>query len=278
MAAKTACNFQIDYSTILSDPILPFQFSLNIDDSVLYPGDGQYQKFCYDIIGVGQDTSQYADLSHFLMNICSTITQEDITSITVTINGDPQTVVWGDNVEIKTVENPDNPTGCTGLKFDFPLDKVVGEMQVCITLGKTYRVGPINVCIYGGGTTATGLAICGPVCGSSEPCESVFYQKETICVPVKVTPFAKPGTAMATCCGAPVVKTGGQCMENQTSCSFTITQSLCIEIPISFGAVIETGTPTVQCGTVSETQCDCSQEVSAVQKGTKTNEYRFFNR
>ena len=51
---------------------------------------------------------------------------------------------------------------------------------------------------------------------------------------------------MATCCGAPVVKTGGQCMGNQTSCSFTITQSLCIEIPISFGAVIETGTPTVQ--------------------------------
>lgn len=35
-------------------------------------------------------------------------------------------------------------------------------------------------------------------------------------------------------------------MGNQTSCSFTITQSLCIEIPISFGAVIETGTPTVQ--------------------------------
>ncbi|MDD6441863.1 MAG: hypothetical protein PUG71_07135 [bacterium] len=282
MITNTTCNQQVDYSSIPGDRILPFVFTLNLDDSILYPSEGEYQKFCYDIIGVGQDTSQYADLSHFLLDICSTITQNDISEITVSINGDPQTIVWGENVEIKTEAIPDNPTGCTGLKLDFPLDKVIGVMQVCISLRTPYPIGPVNVCLYGGGTTASGLAICGPSCGENEPCESVFYQKETVCVPVKVTPFAKPGTAKATCCGEPVINSGTQCSGTQASCSFTITQSLCIEIPISFGAVIETGTAVVQCGTVSETVCDCSDTASERTTSTQRNEEardrRFFNR
>ena len=74
--------------------------------------------------------SQYADLSHFLFGICENIKEKDIAEITVSINGDPQTVVWGENVEIKTQDKPDNPTGCIGLKFDFPLNKVLGIMRV----------------------------------------------------------------------------------------------------------------------------------------------------
>ena len=38
-----------------------------------------------------------------------------------------------------------------------------------------------------------------------ESCESVFYQTETVCVPVSVTPFATPGIAKATCSGKPVI-------------------------------------------------------------------------
>ena len=273
----------VDYSTVSGERILPFVFSLNTEDSVLYPTEGEYQKICYDIIGVGQDTSRYTDLSHFLLGICSAITKSDILDITVFINGDPQTVKWGDNVEIKTAEHPDKPTGCIGLKFDFPLDKAEGEMQVCITFRKPYNIGPVNVCLYGGGTTATGLEICGPTCGGEESCESVFYQKETVCVPVTVTPFATPGEAKATCCGEPIVRTGAQCTGSQTSCSFTITQSLCIEIPITFGAEIETGAATVQCGTVSEVECDCSDDdtpesSSPILRGDDTRERRFFNR
>ena len=283
MIAKSTCDYEADYSTIPGDRILPFIFSLNLEDSILYPSKGEYQKFCYDITAVGQDSPHYADLSHFLFGICSTITKENIIEITVSINGKPQTVVWGDNVEIKTADKPDNPTGCTGLKFDFPLNKIVGYMKVCISLRTPYSIGPVNVCLYGGGTTATGLTVCGPSCGGDEPCESVFYQKETVCVPVKVTPFAKPGTAKATCCGDPIVSTGNQCMGNQTSCSFTITQSLCIEIPISFGAVIETGSAVVKCGTPSEEECDCSEPddaevVDALQNTVDTRERRFFNR
>lgn len=280
MIRNSVCNYQVDYSVIPGDRILPFIFSLNMNDSILYPSEGEYQKFCYDIIAVGQDTSQYADLSHFLLGICDTITQNDIVEITVSINGKPQTVVWGDNVEIKTEEKPDNPTKCSGLKFDFPLDKQMGVMQVCLSLRMPYRIGPVNVCLYGGRATATGLAICGPACNGMNPCDSVFYQKETVCVPVKVTPYAKPGTAKATCCGDPIVKTGSPCSGNPTSCSFTITQNLCVEIPISFGAVVETGTATVQCGVVSETECDCSDTAAeiqtAAQRGEEVKERRFF--
>lgn len=288
MTTTPVCNNQVDYSTVSGDRILPFVFTLNQVDSILYPEEGAYQKFCYDINGVGQDTSSYADLSHFLLGICNEITQEDIVEITVTIDGEPQEVVWGENVEIKTKENPDNPTGCVGLKFNFPLDKVDGVMKVCISLRTPSNVGPVNICLFGGGTTATGLAICGPACGGSEGCESVFYQKETVCVPVRVTPFARPGTARTTCCGEPVINMGGECAGRQTYCSFTVTQNLCIEIPISFGAQIETGTATVQCGDVTETGCDCSvetQEVQEVQKipvttsrNDRMSERHYFNR
>lgn len=282
MTTNAVCDKQVDYSKVQGERILPFIFSLNMEDSVLYPAEGEEQKFCYDVLAVGEDKPQYADLSHFLLGICDDITQEDIVEITVLINGEYQTVVWGENVEIKTSEKPDNPTGCIGLKFDFPLDKQIGMMQICIFLRKTYNIGPVNVCVYGGGATATGLSICGPVCEENEACESVFFQKETVCVPVKVTPFAKPGMAKAVCCGEPIVKNGGQCPGNQISCSFTITQKLCVEIPISFGADIETGKAVVQCGDVSEEKCDCSDNTPEipmpVSRSEEARERRFFNR
>ena len=258
MSTNAGCNYYIDYSAVSGERILPFIFAVNLDDSIFYPAEGEYQTFCYDITGVGKDTSSYADLSHFLFGICNTITEKDIAMISVTINGKSQKVIWGENVEIKTIEKPDIPTGCVGLKFDFPLDKVIGVMQVCIVMNRPYSIGSMNVCLYGGGVTASGLQICGPVCSEDDSCASVFYQKETVCVPVKVTPYARSGIARATCCGNPIVRSGVQCSGSQTSCTFTITQNLCIEVPISFGAEIETGTATVQCGEISDEECDCS--------------------
>lgn len=285
MKTNSICSNQVDYSTVSGERILPFLFTLNLENSILEPEEGQYQKFCYDISGVGQDTSRYADLSHFLLGVCSQMTQQDIVEITVTIDGEPQEVVWGENVEIKTKENPDNPTGCSGLKFNFPLDKVDGVMEVCITLRTPYNINPVNVCLYGGGTTATGLAICGPSCSQDEGCESIFYQNETVCVPVRVTPFARPGVAKTTCCGDPVINMGGECPGRQTYCSFSVTQSLCVEIPISFGAEVETGTVTVQCGDTTDTGCSCSIEPPQAQempmnvsKREDSRGTRFFNR
>lgn len=271
---------------------MPFRFTLDLEKSILYPATGEKQKFCYEIEGVGEervesvgeDTSKFANLSHFLLGICRQIKKEDIAEIIVSINGESQTVVWGENVEIKTEENPDNPTGCVGLKFDFPLNKDREVMQVCITLNNIYAIGPVNVCLFGGNTTATGLMICGPVCGGETSCETTFYQTETVCVPVTVTPFANPGTAKATCCGKPVIATDNQCQGTQRSCTFTVTQRLCIEVPIAFGADIETGAAVVRCGDVSETPCDCStaDTEESVQVQTTDSETRrsrlYFNR
>lgn len=108
------CNLSVDYSNDSSnDRILPFKFTLT-DDSVLSPEEGEFQKFCYDVEATGTDNSDFADLSHFILGICPNLTQADFHSVTVTINGVPQTVIWGGNVEIKTPEKPDHPTQCSG--------------------------------------------------------------------------------------------------------------------------------------------------------------------
>lgn len=283
MTENKECSYQIDYSALPGERILPFTVSLDIENSVLSPSEGEFQRFCYLIKGVGQDSSKYADLSHFLLDICHKITREDIKEITVSINDDPQTIIWGTNVEFKTTEKPDHTTGCIGLKFDFPLNKENGYMKVCISFQKIYHIGPVNVCMYGEGAAATGLSICGPVCEQEEVCEATFYQKETVCVPVKVTPFAKPGTARTICYGTPEINPENTCYGDKTSCSFTVSQSLCIELPISFGALVETGKVSVQYGSVSKEPCDCSESdseepSSSLQKNEGLKERRFFGR
>lgn len=278
-ADRLTCSETADFSQVEGNRILPFLFTLDLDDSVLFPGPGEKQKFCYEIEGVGEDTSRFADLSHFLFGICENITEEDFAEITVVVNGEPKQVIFGENVEIKTPDHPDNPTGCIGLKFDFPLDKVDGEMHVCFTLNRTFTVGSMNVCVFGGNTTATGLTICGPVCGEVQPCDRTFFQIETVCVPVTVTPFAEPGEATATCCGNPIVSADNPCMGNRKSCTFTIRQKLCIEIPIRFGAAVETGDAVVQCGDVSEEPCDCSAAVTSPSDTEETKRSRrYFGR
>lgn len=254
------CSNVVDYSKSSGERILPFIFTLNTEKSILVPGSGENQRFCYDVEGVGEDKPKFADLSHFLLGICKDIKEEDLLSVTVVIDGVEQKVEIGENVEIKTEEKPDPPTGCVGLKFDFGLDKVDGEMEVCFTLARTFAVGPVNVCVFGGNVTDTGLLICGPVCGEEPACDTVFFQKENVCVPVTVTPFATPGEITVTCCSRPVVRPGSMCSKGEKSCTFTVTQQLCIEVPISFGADVKTGEATVQCGEVTETPCDCKSE------------------
>ena len=89
-----------------------------------------------------------------------------------------------------------------------------------------------------------------------DACCSNFYQMEKISVPVKITPYATPGEASVTCSGRPVVMNGNRCEGNQSYCTFTVTQALYIEIPISFGARVETGIAVVECGMAGTDKCD----------------------
>lgn len=253
-ARTPACNLEVDYSTVPGDRILPFQISLDLDDSVLNPSAGENQRFCYDVAAVGRDSSLYADLSHLVLGVCDTIPAEEIVNITVVINGVAQEVVFGKdgNVELRTEEKPDPPTGCPGLKFDFPLDKVYGTMRICFELTVARQVAGINVCLFGGNTTAEGLTICGPVCETQDGgCPVVGYQRSTVCVPVTVTPSARVGTPVVSCCGTPVVTSGDVCPRNGGICHFTISQEICVAVPVEFDARAVAGTPSVQCGEAS---------------------------
>ena len=264
------CNLEIDYSLVAGSRILPFQITLDLDDSVLNPGAGQNQKFCYTVRAVGEDKPTFADLSHLVLGICDEIPEEQIKNITVVINGTPQDVKFGSggNVELRTPDHPDPPTGCPGLKFDFPLNKVTGVMQFCFELTVPRVVGGIDTCLFGGGVTAQGLTICGPTCEEMGECPIVAYQKSTVCVPVSVTPFAIVGTPVTTCCGNPVITPGDTCAHSSSVCRFTIRQQVCVAVPVEFGARALAGAPSVQCNETSSTNIcmDCG-ETSAASKG-----------
>lgn len=175
---QLSCNLAIDYNQVGGESILPFVIELDLQASNLQPGPNERQRFCYNITGVGQDSRDYADLSHFVLGICSDITEEEIVNVSVVIDGVEQEVIFGENVELRTPNNPDPLTGCAGLKFDFGLDKVDGEMTVCFELTRPYPIGPNEVCLFGGGRSARRLGICGPVCGEVEDnCDLVLHQK-----------------------------------------------------------------------------------------------------
>lgn len=254
--AQFPCEKMIDYSQVMGPRILPFKFELDVAASNLDPDPGENQRFCYNITGVGEEGPDFADLSHFVLGICNEITEDQITNITVTINGISQTVIFGEggNVELRTPQNPDPPTGCAGLKFDFELGKVESVMTVCFELTMTFPIGPNPVCLFGGGVTAEGLSICGPVCEAVETCEAVAFQPLSVCVPVTVTPFAMEGMTTTFCCGDPIVDPEARMCDGEEngSCTFTITQNLCVRVPVTFGAIPSVGSTFVQCGEATD--------------------------
>jgi len=90
------------------------------------------------------------------------------------------------------------------------------------------------------------------------PCNNVFYQTDLVSVPVKVIPFAKAGPCTTACCGSPIITIGDTCQgEVGQVCEFTITQKLCVKLPLHFGAAVKVDRPRVQCGSASEKECDC---------------------
>lgn len=249
-----SCHLTANYSEVTATPRVPFIFTLNEEASNLQPAQGEYQRFCYDVEGVGQDAPTDADLSHFVLGVCPQLTEEDFVSIQVYVNGVEQEVKLGENVEL--IAN-DPTTGCAGLKFDFGLNKVGGLMQVCFSLGRVFGVGPNLLCVKGGQTSLSTLSICGPVCGGGQSCATTIAQRAKVCVPITITPYALVGSITSQCCGAPTITAGSVACSGSLSCTFTISQELCINVPVSFGASGTAGTARTDCGTPAEGECDC---------------------
>lgn len=106
------------------------------------------------------------------------------------------------------------------------------------------------------------------VTANSEPtdqtCPAVGFQKVSVCVPVTVTPFANPGHTKTKCCGNPRVSSSEMTCPGKKNgvCTFTISQTICVEVPVEFGAKAEVGDTFVDCmGASSENIClNCDRE------------------
>lgn len=84
-------------------------------------------------------------------------------------------------------------------------------------------------------------------------CPAVGYQAASVCVPVTVTPFAQAGVATTKCCGDPVVVQGQNVSGGvkNGACTFTITQDICVSVPVDFGATAAVGDAYISCNAVS---------------------------
>lgn len=105
-----------------------------------------------------------------------------------------------------------------------------------------------------------------------QTCPAVGYQSASICVPVTVTPFAQAGLTATKCCGDPVVTPGREVCGGvkNGSCFFTITQDICVAVPVEFGAVATVGDSYINCNGASEkdicTDCEVVPPITQVEK------------
>lgn len=79
-----------------------------------------------------------------------------------------------------------------------------------------------------------------------------------------MTPFARTGTPVTKCCGDPIVAPGrNTCAGTKNgACVFTITQNICVTVPVEFGATAVPGDTYVSCtGASADDVCtDCGEE------------------
>ena len=266
-----SCNLLADYGEEASRPALPFIITLNLTASRLTPAAGENQRFCYDVTGAGASGPDTADLSQLVLGLGEDIVPEDVAAITVFINGEEQEVEFGPdgNVALRTAEAPDPVSGCTGLAVYFPLSREDGQLQLCFELTEPRSVGPVPVCVSGGGISLDGLDICGPVEAAPVPAVTAYYRAQ-VCAPVRLTPGAAVGTPQVTPCGEPEIVPGNACGAEEGGadggfCGFTVRQQLCVSVPLEFGVTAEAGEVSTEClAAGGEEACaDCGEEPPA---------------
>ena len=86
-------------------------------------------------------------------------------------------------------------------------------------------------------------------CEREGGCPAVGYQALAVCIPVEVIPFVKTGPVKTICCGEPKIKRGDKDCHGKKNgtCSFTINQKLCVEVPVLIGAKTHVGDTYVDC-------------------------------
>lgn len=91
---------------------------------------------------------------------------------------------------------------------------------------------------------------CCPVSG----CNKVGTQCVDVSAPLTLAPTAAVGTVAVSCQGSPSIT----CVANAegTSCTVTVTQRVCVSIPIRYGVTTTTGEPTISCADNCVGSCD----------------------
>jgi len=87
-------------------------------------------------------------------------------------------------------------------------------------------------------------------CQAEEPtpaggCNKVATQCVNVSAPVVLQPAASVGTVTVACQGVPSIT----CVTNGdgTSCTLTLTQQVCVSIPVRYGVTMTTGEATIGC-------------------------------
>lgn len=101
---------------------------------------------------------------------------------------------------------------------------------------------------------------CKELAGKHTTCVRTAFQRAVVSVPVAVKPFSLAGPTSTLCCSEPIV-TNVRCTGvKDRICYFTITQEICVEVPIHFGAEAHVGEPGVECLQTSLEDCeDCME-------------------
>jgi len=96
-------------------------------------------------------------------------------------------------------------------------------------------------------------------------CPAIGRQQVDVCVPVSVKPFANIGIIKTLCCGEAIISPGTNICGGipNGECKFTISQKICVEVPVDFGAETTTGETHVLCEAVSTSDIckNCDQQV-----------------
>ena len=89
----------------------------------------------------------------------------------------------------------------------------------------------------------------------SGSCSKVGTQCVEIAAPMTLEPTATMGAVTVTCQGSPEVT----CVTNEdgTSCTVTMTQQVCVSVPVSYGVTLTAGKPTIACADDHCMGCGC---------------------
>lgn len=88
-------------------------------------------------------------------------------------------------------------------------------------------------------------------------CTRSAYQNATVNVPVAIRPTSFAGRSKIVCCSDPVIKgIRRKKHRDEQICYFTISQEICVEVPVHFGAEACIGQSWVECHDVSTDECD----------------------